>query len=106
VARWIETPEEMANQLAMLQLDFADPDFRAEAIRFFRAQRATLLRWLEEAVATGELKPETDTQRLAVLVQTSIEGGRLVWLMLEEDQEAAARWQLEALLAPYRRRRG
>ncbi len=103
LARWIETPEEMANQLAMLQLDFADPDFRTEAVRFIRAQRATLRRWLDEAVAVGELRPETDTECLAVLVQTSLEGGRLVWLILEEEaQEAAARRQLEALLEPYR----
>lgn len=107
VARWIRTPEEMANQLAMLQLDVTDPDFRAEAARYFNAERETLKAWLDQAVEAGELEDGTDTGRLAVLVQTSLGGGRLVWMILEdEDPEKAAHRELETLLGPYRRGMG
>jgi AcrR family transcriptional regulator len=107
VARWIETPEEMANQLAMLQLDVTDPDFRVEAARYFKAERETLKAWLDQAVQAGELEEGIDTERLAVLVQTSLGGGRLVWMILEdEDPEKAARREIETLLGPYRREIG
>jgi AcrR family transcriptional regulator len=50
------TPEQMANSVAMLQLDRADPDFHAETLRGARAVRARIERNLSAALAAGELR--------------------------------------------------
>ncbi|HEX8691232.1 MAG TPA: TetR/AcrR family transcriptional regulator [Longimicrobium sp.] len=103
-ARAFGTPEELANQLAMLQLDVTDPDFRAEAVRFFQAERELFRGWLREAVEAGELAPEADPERLAAAIQSMFNGGRFLWVLLEDrTPEDAARQELETLLAPYRR---
>lgn len=103
VARAVEDPDAMANHLAMLQLDVTDPAFRAEAGRYFRVERDTLRRWLEEAVEAGELGPAADPARLAPVVQATLSGTRLVQMVLREGSpEDAVRGAVETVLAPYR----
>ena len=97
------TPEELANQLAMLQLDVRDPDFRAEAAHYFRGEREMLRAWLDDAVAAGELRAGAPAEALARAVQAMVAGGNLLRGILEEKSaEDAAREELEALLGPYR----
>jgi AcrR family transcriptional regulator len=73
------TPELMANSVAMLQLDLADPDFHAETLRGAR-------------VAT-----------LAALVETTYHGAMIGWAIHREGTLAVwMREQVEAVLAPHR----
>ena len=51
------TPEQMANSVALLQLDLAEPDFHAETLRGARAVRAQIHADLSDALRAGELRP-------------------------------------------------
>lgn len=99
----IATPELMANSVAMLQLDLADPDFHAETLRGARAVRARIERDLREALDAGELRAGTDVATLAILVETTYHGAMIGWAIHRDG--ALADWmraQVEAVLAPHR----
>lgn len=97
------TPERLANAVAMLQLDLADPDFHAEMLRGARAVRARIERDLDAALEAGELRPGTDVAALAKLVETTYHGALIGWAVHREGVLADwMREQLEAVLAPHR----
>jgi AcrR family transcriptional regulator len=97
------TPELMANSVAMLQLDLADPDFHAETLRGARAVRAHIARDLSAALAAGELRSGTDVAALAKLVETTYHGAMIGWAIHRENTLADwMREQVEAVLAPHR----
>jgi AcrR family transcriptional regulator len=99
----VATPELMANAVAMLQLDLADPDFHAETLRGARAVRAHIERDLSAALDAGELRAGTDVATLATLIETTYHGAMIGWAIHRE--RALADWmreQVEAVLAPHR----
>lgn len=97
------TPEAMANGLAYLQIDLTDPDFHAITLAQFRALRDETRKFLDEAVALGELR-KCDTAQLARLIQHVNGGAMLSWAVYREGSVASwVRRDLEALLLPYRR---
>ena len=97
------THEQMANSVAMLQLDLADPDFHAETLRGARAVRAHIADDLGAALAAGELRPGTDVAALATLVETTYHGAMIGWAIHREGTLAdRMREQVEAVLAPHR----
>ena len=99
----VMTPEQMANSVAMLQLDLADPDFHAETLRGARAVRSRIERDLAAALAAGELRPDVDVAALAKLVETTYHGAMIGWAVHREGTLADwMREQVEAVLAPYR----
>jgi AcrR family transcriptional regulator len=98
----VATPEQMANSVAMLQLDLADPDFHAETLRGARAVRARIARDLGAALVAGELRPGTDVETLAKLVETTYHGAMIGWAIHREGTLAGwMREQLQAVLAPH-----
>jgi AcrR family transcriptional regulator len=97
------TPEQMANSVAMLQLDLADPDFHAETLRGAQAVRARIARDLDAALAAGELRSGTDVATLAKLVETTYHGAMIGWAIHREGTLADwMREQVETVLAPHR----
>ena len=97
------TPEQMANAVAMLQLDLADPDFHVETLRGARAVRERIARDLGAALAAGELRPRTDVASLATLVETTYHGAMIGWAIHREGTLADwMREQVEAVLGPHR----
>jgi AcrR family transcriptional regulator len=99
----VTTPERMANSVAMLQLDLADPDFHAETLRGARAVRARVERDLGAALDAGDLRAGTDVATLATLVETTYHGAMIGWAIHSERPLADwMRAQVEAVLAPYR----
>jgi AcrR family transcriptional regulator len=97
------TPEALANNLAYLHIDLTDPDFHRLALEQARAARAELRAILDDAVKAGELAP-CNTQRLARAVGVTLGGGLLAWAIEREGSAADwLRYDLETLLAPYRR---
>jgi AcrR family transcriptional regulator len=99
----VTTPELMANAVAMLQLDLADPDFHAETLRGARAVRSHIERALTTALDAGELRAGTNVAMLATLVETTYHGAMVGWAIHREG--ALADWmreQLEATLAAHR----
>jgi AcrR family transcriptional regulator len=96
------TPEQMANSVAMLQLDLAEPDFHAETLRGARAVRARIADDLTAALAAGELPASTDVAALAKLVETTYHGAMIGWAIHREGTFTDwMREQLEAVLAPW-----
>ena len=97
------TPEQMANSVALLQLDLADPDFHAETLRGARAVRTRIASDLTAALAAGELQPDTNIAALAKLVETTYHGAMIGWAIHRESTLADwMREQVEAVLAPHR----
>ncbi len=96
------TPEAMANNLAFLQLDLADEEFRAEAVAFFAATRGHVSALLGQAIAAGELEG-VDAEALAETVLTAYNGALITWAVLREGPlEDWLRGRIDAVLAPYR----
>ena len=102
LAQFVDTPEELANHLAFLQIDLSDGDFRALALRSSSEVHAGYARLVEEAVAAGELVV-ADPAALARLVQAVTGGSLIAWAIHREG--AVVDWvrrDLDALIAPYR----
>jgi AcrR family transcriptional regulator len=104
MAATVHTPEEMANSLAFLQLDLADPEFREPAAVHFHTVREEITALLREASGTGGLAPGTDTAALARSVHVTYNGVLIVWAMTGEGGtlQEALRTDLDRLLAPHR----
>ena len=105
MARMSTSAEELANHLAFLQNDLSDPDFHRHTAEMLRRTRAGYRKLLDEAVKAGELE-RCDTDRLARLVDAVCGGSLLGWAVHREGTaEQFVRRDLEALLAPYRKKR-
>ena len=106
MAAMADTPEMLSNSLALLQMDLTDPEFHAHALAHSRAMSAEMTRLLDEAVATGELKP-CDTRRLARAAHAMIGGSLLQWAVDREGTPIdRLREDLDSLIDPRRRRPG
>jgi AcrR family transcriptional regulator len=98
------THAEMANSVAMLQLDLAEPDFHAETLRGAREFRRKIEERLAEAKQAGEI--EGDPKALAKLVETTYHGAMIGWAIHREGSLADwMRDQVEAVLATASRAR-
>jgi AcrR family transcriptional regulator len=105
------TPEALSRNLAYLQIDLTDPEFRAHLLANARATRREIESLLRAAVAEGELRRDVDTRRLARTIEAVIGGSLMTWACYREGPAAA--WMrrdldavLQAYLAPGRTRRG
>ncbi len=97
-----QSPAALARNLAYLQIDLADPDFREQLSVQARATRAGLRDLFEAAIAAGELKRGTDVATLARTVEAMIAGSLLTWAFYHDGP--AERWirqDVNAVLAPY-----
>jgi AcrR family transcriptional regulator len=96
---------QVANTLAFLRGDVADPEFRRHARAAARGMRSGIEALLAEAVAAGELAG-CRPRPLAAALQAALDGSLLAWAV-EGDGDLAAwvRRDLRTLLAPYRVRR-
>lgn len=101
--RTLQTPQEMANALAFLQLDLTDPDLHRATLAHFDRLRAGIRALLEEARGKGELAP-CDLDGLARALEVAYHGSLLSWAARREGPVAdALRHDLEATLRPWRR---
>ena len=102
MAELAPSPAALARNLAYLQIDLSDPDFRAHLARQARATQRGLRALLEEAVAAGELAPGTDVGALARTLEVVLNGSLLTWAFYQEG--SAERWlrdNVDAVLAPH-----
>ncbi len=101
-----ESPAALTRNLAYLQIDLSDPDFRKHLVVQSRATRAGFQELLRDAVRAGELAGDTDVRKLARTVEASLSGALLTWAIYREG--TAAKWireTVDAVLAPHRGRR-
>jgi AcrR family transcriptional regulator len=102
MASMAASPAALARNLAYLQIDLTDPDFRKHLVKQARATRAGLRRLVEAAGKAGELAPNVKPAELARTVEAVLSGSMLTWAFYREG--AAAQWMradLEAVLRPY-----
>jgi AcrR family transcriptional regulator len=106
MTRYVQTPEEVANHLAYLQIDLSDPDFYALMKENSERIEAGYRRLLNEAVQAGTLA-RCDTGRLARAVGAMVTGSLLGWAIDRRGTaEAFVRADLAMLLDRYRTTRG
>ncbi len=92
------TPEVLANNLAFLQIDLVDPDFRKLAEAAAQSTRREIRKFLDDAIKSGELQA-CDTERLASAVAGMMNGSLLQWAIEGEgDVKARMRADLDTLL--------
>ena len=96
------SPAALARNLAYLQIDLADAEFRAHLSAQARATRTGLQRLVTEAIQQGELSDAADPAALAKLVETVLSGSLMTWAFYQEG--TAADWleqDLDAALGPW-----
>jgi AcrR family transcriptional regulator len=102
MAHLAPSPAVLARNLAYLQIDLADPAFRAHLAVQARATRTGLEDLLERAVAAGELVADTDVHGLARTLEVALNGSLLTWAFYQEGTAAGwLRRNTDAVLAPY-----
>ena len=101
IAELADTPDEMANHLAFLQLDLTDAGFRRHARAAFRRTEKDVKELLVDAVEGDELRA-CDPARLAPVLVAVVQGALLAWAV---EQRGAARRRvarrIDTVLAPY-----
>jgi len=100
------SPAALARNLAYLQIDLTDPDFRRHLVKQARATRAALRRLVHAAVQAGELARNVQPAQLARTIEATLNGSMLTWAFYQ--QGTAAQWiraDLNAVLVPYSRKR-
>ncbi|MEU6314769.1 helix-turn-helix domain-containing protein [Streptomyces sp. NPDC047014] len=96
------TPESFAHHLAFLCADLTDPELRAHALTVHRAQDRAVTELLTEAVALGELRPDTEVTALARTVRAVTTGAGLSWALDHHGGLAERiRQELDAVLRPH-----
>lgn len=101
----IRDRRELANHLAMLQLDVADPDLRALAAEQARHVRRRIEALLRAAISARSLA-RTDPRQLATTIHTAYNGALITWAL--EGRGALADWvrqRVRAVVDPYRQPR-
>lgn len=102
MAHLAESPAALARNLAYLQIDLTDPDFRRPLAVQARATREGFEGLIEAAIEAGELVRSTDAKALARTVEAVLSGSMMSWAHYLEG--TAAEWMradLDAVLAPY-----
>jgi AcrR family transcriptional regulator len=100
-ASMLQTPEEVSNHLAFLQMDLADPEFHASALEHALAMREEIAALLHEAISAGELSG-CDAENLARTVQTAYNGALATWAIFREGPlDVWIRGEVDEVLAPY-----
>jgi hypothetical protein len=102
MTRWVDTPEEMANHLAFLQIDLSDPEFYRLMLENSTRILAGYKALLDDAVKDGDLS-KCDTRRLASAVGSMAGGSLIAWAVMRQGTaEQFVRKDLQTLLAPYK----
>jgi AcrR family transcriptional regulator len=92
-AQLADSPRAAVRNLAYLLNDLADPALRRHLLRLSRAARAWYEELLTDAVATRELRADTDVRALARLIEVTLRGSILNWTLYREG--SAADWLRE-----------
>ena len=104
MAHLAESPAALSRNLAYLQIDLSDEDFRVHLLAQAKGARRGIRSLLERAVRARELKRGTDVAALARTVEITFSGALLTWATYREGTPAKwIRGALEAVLAPYLR---
>ena len=97
----VQSPDELANSLAFLQIDLSDPDFRHPALENSKQIIAGYEALIRDAVDAGELVA-CNAPRLARAIQAVVSGSLINWAIHREgDVQRFVRRDVETLLQPF-----
>ena len=102
MAQLATSPAVFARNLAYLQIDLTDDDFRRHLVAHARGTRRGLQQLVEAGIAAGELADATPAARLARTIEVIVSGSMMTWAFYR--QGSVKRWiqkDLEAVLAPH-----
>jgi AcrR family transcriptional regulator len=103
MASGMQAREELANNLAMLQMELTDPEFREHVVAHARETKLSIKALLDEAQEAGEIQAD-DTKRLTEAVYVTYSGTLLAWAIDGKGSLAAfMKRHLNDLLTPYQR---
>jgi AcrR family transcriptional regulator len=92
-----------AHHLSLLELDVADPEFRAAAAVHAGAMHHEIRAGVVRAIDAGELVDAADPDGLARALHVAYNGSLLLWGVTGDGEPAdALRTDLEAVLTPWR----
>ncbi|GAA2759509.1 TetR/AcrR family transcriptional regulator [Actinopolymorpha rutila] len=95
--------EEMANSVSLLQIALADSEFHASTRDGAVRLRAKIVERLREATTNKELRPGTDIDALAELVEITYHGAMISWAIHRDGRLVTSlRARFAQLLQPYR----
>ena len=100
------TPDAVANNLALQQIQIDDPEFHRHAVAASGGMHAGIRRLVREAIRAGELR-RCNAARLASALQAALNGSLVTWVI--HRQGPMVEWirrDLSTVLAPYRARKG
>jgi AcrR family transcriptional regulator len=98
------SPAALFRNLAYLQIDLTDPDFRRHLVVQARGTRAGLRKLVEAARDRGELIAAVKPDQLARTLEAVLSGSMLVWGFYQKGTAAAwMRADLNAVLLPWTR---
>lgn len=102
MAQMGDTPDALANHLAWLQQDLADPDFRKYMLVQARATRRELQRLVRDAAEAGELRSPVDVTALARALEVTVTGSLMSWAVHQEGTaQAWVEHDIDAVLRPW-----
>ena len=106
IAGLASSPVALSRNLAYLQVDLADDEFRAHLAAQGHATREGIQALLEEAVAARELVRDTDTDTLSRSIELALNGALFTWAVYQEGSAAEfLRDAVDVAIAPYLNRR-
>jgi AcrR family transcriptional regulator len=106
LAHLAASPSALARNLAYLQIDLADPDFRKHLELQARATRDGIEALLTDAVTARELVRGTDVHALARTVDVTLSGSLMTYATYQDG--TAVKWlrdNCDMVLAPYLRKK-
>jgi AcrR family transcriptional regulator len=96
------TPDTLARNLAYLQIDLTDPEFRGHLLHNARATRRELEALVRSAINEGALREEVDPRALARTIETVFNGSLMTWACYRDGSaEAWMRRDLDSVLQPH-----
>jgi AcrR family transcriptional regulator len=103
MAEHVQSPEELVNSIAFLQIDLSDADFRKPALANSKQILAGYRALIRDAIDAGELI-HCDLARLARAIQAVTGGSLINWAIHREGRVALfVRRDVETLLQPLMR---
>jgi len=104
-AQLASSPEAALRNLAYLQRDLGDPALYGNLRQMNRMARSHYGQLIADAVAAGELRPDTPVAQLSRTMEMALIGSFLTWAIYREGP--AKQWirrDLDAVLRPYQTR--
>ena len=102
MAQLAASPAALARNLAYLQIDLTDGEFRRHLVVQARATRKGLQSLVKAAVDAGEIDRTIDPATLARTLETVLSGSLMTWAFYREGSAASwLRQDLDAVLVPY-----